>query len=452
MRFTLRWRIMALGIGLALMGILIVAVTINSERQAHELRNRLELVDLETVGIEDQFKAILREANDRMREFRNTGDPAAWEGFEKASHELEAWVQREALILKTAPEKKILGQIDAAYAEYLRLGEGLRQARQSEGAGPSPRGESTRFFEQARRLSDLGQFLARSHSQSRDAVLAHANVTLSELRQSILWSLGLLFLLGMALAWSVYRQMIAPLQSRLVESEALAQQNEKLAALGMLAAGVAHEIRNPLTAIKAALFIQQKRFKVGSVERSDVELVEREILRLERIVNQFLQFARPADPELRTVEADLPLQEVEALLRDSLDKVGIQLVREPCASMRINADLAQIKQVLINLVQNGADSMDGQGTITLRARFDRKRLNSADMDVVILEVADTGTGIPPEIERRIFDPFFTTKDNGTGLGLAIAARIVQKHGGALHYHTQAGRGTTFGLVLPRAKP
>jgi signal transduction histidine kinase len=127
-------------------------------------------------------------------------------------------------------------------------------------------------------------------------------------------------------------------------------------------------------------------------------------------------------------------------------------VLEKSAPMYINVDLAQIKQVLINLVQNAADSITQGGTITLRARHDRKNLPQGETDVVILEVADTGDGIPPEVERRLFDPFFTTKETGTGLGLPIAARIVEKHGGALQYQTQVHHGTTFGIVLPQATP
>jgi signal transduction histidine kinase len=117
--------------------------------------------------------------------------------------------------------------------------------------------------------------------------------------------------------------------------------------------------------------------------------------------------------------------------------------------MRINVHPAQIKLVLINLVQNAADSIGRNGTITLRARHDRKSLSNGETDVVILEVADTGKGIPPDVEKRLFDPFFTTKDNGTGLGLSIAAGIVQKHGGLLQYQTRLNHGTTFGIVLPQ---
>jgi signal transduction histidine kinase len=114
-------------------------------------------------------------------------------------------------------------------------------------------------------------------------------------------------------------------------------------------------------------------------------------------------------------------------------------------------DPQQIKQVLINLVQNAADSIGHNGTVTLRVRCDEKWINNRQMDAAILEVSDTGTGILPEAEKRLFDPFFTTKDFGTGLGLPIAARIVEKNFGALQYQTLVGRGTTFGIILPLYK-
>jgi signal transduction histidine kinase len=212
---------------------------------------------------------------------------------------------------------------------------------------------------------------------------------------------------------------------------------------------VAHEIRNPLTAIKAALFIQQKKFQPGSPEHADTQLVEREILRLERIVNDFLHFARPTDPKFVEIPADQPLLETQRLMSPQLAAVNIQLVLESTVPMRISVDPEQIKQVLINLVQNAADSVGRDGTIKLRARHDRKHLGDVERDVVVLEVSDTGGGIRPEVEKRLFDPFFTTKESGTGLGLPIAARIVQNHGGALQYQTQVHRGTTFGIVLPQ---
>jgi signal transduction histidine kinase len=199
------------------------------------------------------------------------------------------------------------------------------------------------------------------------------------------------------------------------------------------------------------LFIQQKKFQPTSPEYADVKLVEREILRLERIVNDFLQFARPSEPDLATVPADLLLLEMQQFLGPQLAKTNIQLALETSAPRWVRVDAAQMKQVLINLVQNAADSIGTGGKITLRTRHDRRRLGSGETDVVILEVADTGKGIPSGIEKRLFDPFFTTKENGIGLGLSIAARIVENHGGALQYQTQLNRGTTFGIILPEAR-
>jgi signal transduction histidine kinase len=218
-----------------------------------------------------------------------------------------------------------------------------------------------------------------------------------------------------------------------------------------LAAGVAHEIRNPLTAIKARLFTQQKHLQSGTPEHSDSEVIGQEINRLERIVKDFLLFARPSDPQWTLLNAGEPLAAVQTLLAPQLEKANIRCQIEPVpAAARLRVDPQQIQQALINLVQNAADSIGQDGTITLRARLDSKRLADRLTEVVVLEVADTGRGIPLEVQKRLFDPFFSTKDSGTGLGLPIAARIVEKHGGALQYQTQVNHGTTFGIVLPRA--
>jgi len=276
--------------------------------------------------------------------------------------------------------------------------------------------------------------------------------SLNVLRFELLGSLVLLFAAGIWLAVVVYRELIAPLQVQLVESRQLVERQEKLASLGMLAAGVAHEIRNPLTAIKAWLYLQQKHLKPGTPEFADAEVIGCEINRLERIVKDFLQFARPSEPQFAVIPAEQPLREVQTLMQPDLEKSRIQIVLDGVAPAHIRVDPQQIKQVLINLIQNAADSIGENGTVTLSARRDEKRLNDRATDAVILEVRDTGKGISPEAEKRLFDPFFTTKDFGTGLGLPIAARIIEKQQGALQYQTQAGSGAMFGIVLPLHKP
>jgi signal transduction histidine kinase len=243
--------------------------------------------------------------------------------------------------------------------------------------------------------------------------------------------------------------MITPLRLQISESQAIIQRQEKLAALGGLAAGVAHEIRNPLTAIKFRLFSLRKSLVAMKSENEDAAVIADEINRLERIVKDFLQFARPSEPELVDLPVSRVLEEVRDLLRSQLEKAAIRLDLEATDGLWVRADAQQLKQVLINLIQNAAESIGREGTITLRGVKDRDSLGGASMSVAVIEITDTGKGIPPEVRKRLFDPFFTTKEGGTGLGLPIAARIVEKHGGELRYETQVNRGTTFKLLLPR---
>jgi signal transduction histidine kinase len=234
-----------------------------------------------------------------------------------------------------------------------------------------------------------------------------------------------------------------------VQAERLLERQEKLATLGTLTAGIAHEIRNPLTSLKARLYTLDKHLQAVPAARKDTDIISAEISRLERILQDALSFARPADPKLESLAADTLLREVQGLMSTSLESRAVQVVVESDSGLHIRADSGHLKQVLINLVHNGADAIVGAGTVTLRARVGRASLGGHETDTVILEVIDTGKGIPPAVEKRLFDPFFSTKETGTGLGLPIAARIVERHGGILQYETRLGDGTTFGVVLPR---
>jgi signal transduction histidine kinase len=244
------------------------------------------------------------------------------------------------------------------------------------------------------------------------------------------------------------RVVVVPLRQKLIEDNTAVEHQKKLTHFARLATGLAHEIRNPLTAINVRLFTLQKSLGQGTGEHSDAALIRNEIDRLEQILKNFLKLARPSEPKFTPLTAEPMLREVRDLLAPQFRRQSIELKMSSMTETSFLADPLQLKQVLINLVQNAADSIGHKGSITLRAQDGDTRLEGRSIKAVILEVEDTGAGIPPEVQERLFDPFFSTKDNGTGLGLAIAAKIIDQHKGTLDFETRLGHGTVFHVVLP----
>jgi signal transduction histidine kinase len=275
-------------------------------------------------------------------------------------------------------------------------------------------------------------------------------VEVASIHRMLTWSSVLLLTTGALLAGLIYRGIIAPLRRGLEESRLIIERQEKLSSLGVLAAGVAHEIRNPLTSIKVRLFTQQDLLNKGTDAFEDNVFITEEISRLEKIVRDFLAFARPSEPEFKVFKASQPLRELKELFRATLSGQHIELKEEFLADPHIKADPQQLKQVLINLVQNAADAIGQNGTVTLRIRTTTPRISPNAETQALIEVGDSGPGIAQDVQQRLFDPFFTTKADGTGLGLSISARILEKNGGRLEYQTAPGRGTVFQLVLPIA--
>jgi signal transduction histidine kinase len=227
-----------------------------------------------------------------------------------------------------------------------------------------------------------------------------------------------------------------------------AAHRDALVSIGLFAAAMAHEIRNPLTAIKARLFTLERSLDSDSPAREDAVLIGQEIARLERTVREFLQYARPAEPSIEPVKPAEIFASVIALLEPQISASKIRIAVESTDSLVVAADAHQLRQVLINLVQNAAESIGTSGTITLRARKGEESPESPS--TVILEVADTGKGIPEELHPHLFDPFFTDKPSGTGLGLPTAARVIHRHGGSISFTSEVDRGTTFRVTLPAA--
>ena len=449
---SIKFRVSIFVAAIVLLVLLIAWTAHISWRRMSELHEHLSAQQWKSFQLADHLQQAILGLNNKVLRYAAYQDLEDWTNFDSASKELNRWINGQQPILSAEKELPLLDQISAAYRDYLASAMAINAKIYSTHRSITRLTELGDFEKQSDRILDLGFKLSTAHQESLESFRVQTLQSLDILRFVLSGLLILLLAAGGWLAVVVYRDMIAPMQVQLVESRRLAEQQEKLASLGMLAAGVAHEICNPLTAIKAWLYLQQKHLKPGTPEFADAEIIGVEINRLERIVKDFLQFARPSEPQFAVVSAEQPLREVQTLMEPGLEKSKIKLVLDGVAQAQIRIDPQQIKQVLINLVQNAADSIGKNGTVTLRARLDEKRLNERQTDVVILEVSDTGNGISPEAEKRLFDPFFTTKDFGTGLGLPIAARIVEKNQGALQYQTQADRGATFGIILPLHKP
>ena len=449
MNLGLKPRIAALiAAGVLLLGIIVWAAQF-TWRHIASLGDRLSREQMESFQTADQFRANLQRLDSLLHRYERHHEAGDRVQFLQEWKRVDQWIDLQRPTLTTMREGRLLDQINAGYDDYFNAATNLltRLDQKTLDAAPS----LERVEQESARLNALGYELVEAHHESLKHFIAESQRTLEWLRWFFVAAVFALLALSVWAARLVYHALIAPLQVKLLESQATIERQEKLASLGLLAAGVAHEIRNPLTAIKARLYTQTRGLKPGSPERVDAEMIGQEIQRLERIVKGFLTFARPADPELVVVPAAQALRDARDLLAPQLEQRGIDLRLAPNdAPLPVRVDPQQIKQVLINLIQNAADATGTGGTITLQARAGTRPSPHGSVPAVILEVADTGTGIPPEVQKRLFDPFFSTKETGTGLGLAIAARIVEKHGGALQYQTRVNHGTVFGVVLPPA--
>ena len=217
-------------------------------------------------------------------------------------------------------------------------------------------------------------------------------------------------------------------------------QADRLTSLGAMAAGLVHEVRNPLAGIKGAVEILADGLAPDNPRQEFAALAQREIGRLDNLVGDFLRFARPAAPVKQEVDLNELARSVAAFLAPQCQahNVALELELNPHVPA-VYADAGQIRQVLLNLALNAVQAMPDGGTLRLASRVATHN--------VTVSVTDTGGGIAPALASRIFDPFFTTKGQGTGLGLSIAYQIAQQHQGSLVWQPEAG-GTTFALTLP----
>lgn len=236
----------------------------------------------------------------------------------------------------------------------------------------------------------------------------------------------------------------ARLYERLVDAEEQMRQNEKLSALGLLAAEVAHEIRNPLTVMKMLYHSLDLQFPGTDPRAEDARLMGEKIEHLNKIVERILDFARTTEPKLVPVDLNAVVEELSLLVRHKLANQGVQLVRKLQKDLpTVLGDAMQLEQAFLNLILNATEAMPNGGSLVLTTRT-----TSAPKQVVV-EFADTGEGMSEEQCSRAFRSVLnTTKAKGTGLGLAIVGRTIETHGGELDIKSRLGQGTTISILFP----
>lgn len=392
-----------------------------------------------------------------MRELRR------WEA------EFDKWLALARATAHTPEEAAVLRDLGRVYRDY--------DAKREEMLSLYDRGEATRATEIL--MHELADLHERAFSLCRDYIVANErflDAAIDAGARRARWATWLVaafvsvtFAIGIGLVWLFFRGVILPLRSIAAEaraaagsatSEALGTQEdelqavgvylralmsdvssgraaveesrrrlmsaEKLASVGKLAASVAHELRNPLTAIKMWLFSLHKT--IGPDEELDrkIRIISEELARMENVIRNFLEFSRPPTLRLQPHDTSAILDSTMELVGHHIEGKNIRVVRQEAGPLpRILADADQLKQVFINLLHNAVEAMAGGGEIHVSAAVEGA---AEGRRMVVVRIRDTGPGMPEDVQQRVFEPFYTTKEEGTGLGLCIAARIMAHAG------------------------
>ena len=442
---VLRRRFTALLLLLIIAVVVCVSLAIFADRDASRTLNQLAGIELEAAQLAREFRGVVDDLHGALLRIGSADDSVTV--IQQRRQRLNDWLTARLAVARSDDERQILQRLGAEVRSYLAKLDNV--ASQPNGfSTPLDRDTVVMFDDSANRLQSMADDFAAVHDADLRQLLDQSLRAVQSMRNLVFVCLALLVIaIGVVVAL-LYRDVVRPLRVKLYENEALLAQREKLAALGTLAAGVAHEIRNPLTAVKARLYTLRKSV-AGADATEDVNAIAQEIERLERIVRDILGYARPADPKLREVDLAAWVREVAEFLKPEMDAAHVTLLTDASTPISAQIDSDQLRQVVLNLVRNAKEAIDGHsGSIRIGVARERAVLRGKHVEVAVLRVTDNGPGIPTAMQSRLFDPFFTTKAAGTGLGLSIVARLVEQHGGSIAVQSAVNAWTTFAVRLP----
>jgi len=391
-------------------------------------------------------------------------------------------LKKSQSLAETARQKEALNQIESEYTKYI-TGKDRVIAHYRSGehnAGARLHKDVRNYFFRILELCEEYRYL---HEQRIKQATAKSKAEARKLRLTA--GVGIFVVLSLAVLMVIVliRQILGPVRRLAVEADRIGEsgeswnevsaltrsvrgliedmdqtqeeleksrehllQAEKMAMVGKLAAGVAHSVRNPLTSVKMRLFSLGRSLDLSTMQKEDFEVISEEIGHIDTIVQNFLEFSRPPRLKMQRVSpsevVDLVLQLLEHRLK-SYD-VDAELNRKQRLP-EVQADPEQLKEVLVNIIVNACEAMDGGGSIGI---YEEESFVKPLGRAAVIRLVDDGPGIPESIREKVFEPFFTTKEEGSGLGLSIATRIVEEHGGRLELASREGEGSTFIISLP----
>jgi len=428
-------------VGSLVLGGLIIAIgalAIQTSQVIERSSNAILAENVSSLKAAEELQIALLDQKGLAGSYLLEGDERWLQLLEDKRERFDEWLERAGDVARTEHEQATLQRISRLYQEYDRqryrvialTQQGQRLAAQQLLLG-RVRELVDQLYEACEELLFYNeQLIAESQAQS-----ARKLVWL----QTALWSsICVAVLLGFLGGWVLSRGMA----HRLVTSE-------KLASLGQMAGFVAHEVRNPLTAINLRLQSLQHDLGASAAAQEDVQVIRAEIDRLERLARDFLDLAKLPEPQRRPMALNQVVLDVLQVLAPSFKEQAVVVrtnLGDPSPS--ILADAGQIKQVLLNLLLNALRAMPSGGTVTVVTSGPdglRGRIRQAEVSI-----RDTGGGISPELRGRIFEPFATANEAGTGLGLAIAKKIVEQHQGTITLKMHDGAGTEVTVRVPLA--
>jgi len=258
---------------------------------------------------------------------------------------------------------------------------------------------------------------------------------------------------SLAIAFDQMAERLAQREKELKDSQAILRRADRLSSLGLLTAGLAHEIRNPLVAIRTFTQLLPERYDDAEFREGFQGLALKEVDRICGLINDLLSFARPSKPNVAPENVNDAVDNIARILESQAKEKNVEVIRRFGSDLpKVWIDREQMKQVFMNLILNAIQAMKDGGSIVIATSLSAKSDAELIREYVQIEVRDTGVGIPQENLEQIFDPFFTSKDEGSGLGLAVSHQIVQEHGGFVTVESTVGKGTSFFVHVPVGKP